>query len=85
MKVAARCARINDRINTSVDNRFGAWQTPECVGRKDKEERRSEKRENHLVSRKVENKEQTTAKEMHLWMLAYWSNLTTFILSSKNI
>ena len=49
MKVAARFARIDDRVDTGVDGRFGAWQTPECVSRRNEEERRSEKRQNHLV------------------------------------
>jgi hypothetical protein len=43
VKVTARSARSDDRVDTGVEDRFGAWQTPECISRMDKEERRSEK------------------------------------------
>jgi hypothetical protein len=56
MKVTARSARINDGVDTGVEDRFGARQTPECVDRRD-EECCSDQRQNHVVIRQVENKE----------------------------
>ena len=48
MSMAVRLSRTNDRVNASVEDRYGAWQNPESVSRR-KKEPRSEKNEMHFV------------------------------------
>jgi hypothetical protein len=73
--MAACLARINDRVNASVEDRLSAWQNPESVSKRDEKEPRGEERKVcHVVEHKENRILETGLSEMHLWMLAFWSN-----------
>jgi hypothetical protein len=47
--MATRSTRRDDWVDATVENWYGTWQSPKCVGSRDKEEPCSENRPNHRV------------------------------------
>jgi hypothetical protein len=63
VSMTARLAGGNDWVNASVEDRFGARQTPESVRGRYKQKPYCQKRDYHLVQKKVKKKKRATKGE----------------------